>query len=114
MITLSWVYYFCIVATLFQIVSKLISYDRTRLRSRLYFGIPAFGLVTLGFILAQISIGPHPIVPRATLIIINRIIFLSVALLWGIEGVFDLHSYIVVEGGWGAVWRLVWRREPDR
>lgn len=110
MTPLSWIYYFCIVACLFQVASKIISYDRTKLRSRLYFGIPAFALLTIGFILAQISAGPSPIVSRSALIIPNRIIFFSVGILWGVEGIFDLYSYIAVDGGWGAVWRLVWRR----
>jgi len=102
---LAWVYYFCIVACFAQIIRSQLSYYRTGLKSRIWFGTPAFSLLLIGFILAQISNGPDPIVTRPAIIVPTRAIFWIAGLLWIAEGVYDIQAHITVVGGWTAIWR---------
>ncbi len=93
---LEWVYYVVLTACILQATGHLFTYFRTRRRSVLYLGVPAFLCLALGLSAVVIAASDQAIVAIEDLRVAARLLFLAGSLLWIAEQIFCIARFLVI------------------
>lgn len=94
-------FYIATLACLVQLTGYIFDYLRTGQRSLLWLGVPAFTLMSIGMVLTAVmsllTACCEPLISHEVLRLGLHVMFLLGSLLWIVERVVHMHTYLVIE-----------------
>lgn len=90
------VYHVILTACVVQVISHLFTFARTKRRSSLWLGVPAFVLLTVATALTYVSLGNDSLLTNTDIILTIRLAFLLGSLLWIAEQLISINRFLEI------------------